>query len=65
MTTSSGRSGRWLLHPLSVAALLLGIGVFAAFAALTALRDLSAAGALLLLVAVAGAAAGFANSGST
>ena len=66
MTTSSGRSGRrWLLHPLSVAVLLLGMGVFAAFAALTALRDLSAAGALLLLVAVAGAAAGFANSGST
>jgi hypothetical protein len=57
-----------LLHPLSAAGLLLLTGAFAAFAAFaaaTATRDLAAAGALLLLVAVAGAAAGFANSGST
>lgn len=56
---------RWLLHPLSAALLLLAVGAFAAFAAVTAVHDLAAAAALLLLVMVAGAAAGFANSGST
>ncbi|GAA3084479.1 hypothetical protein GCM10010464_55620 [Pseudonocardia yunnanensis] len=56
---------RWLLHPITAAVLLLLVGVFAAFVAVTAERELAAAGALLLLVAVAGAAAGFANSGST
>jgi hypothetical protein len=64
--TSSARSRpRWLLHPVTAAVGLLVVGAFAAFAAVTAQRDLAAAGALLLLVAVAGAAAGFANSGST
>jgi hypothetical protein len=56
---------KWLLHPLSAAGLLLLTGAFAVFAAAIATRDLAAAGALLLLVAIAGAAAGFANSGST
>ena len=54
-----------VLHPITAAVLLLLVGVFAAFVAVTAERELAAAGALLLLVAVAGAAAGFANSGST
>jgi len=48
-----------------VALLLLVVGVFATVMAVTAQRDLASAGALLLLAAVAGAAAGFANSGST
>ncbi|HEY4418268.1 MAG TPA: hypothetical protein VGN22_02050 [Pseudonocardia sp.] len=56
---------RWLLHPITAVVLLLVIGVFGAFVALTAERELAVAGALLLLVTVAGAAAGFANSGST
>jgi hypothetical protein len=55
----------WLLHPVTAAVTLLLIAAFAAFVAGTAVRDLAAGGALLLLVAVAGAAAGFANSGST
>jgi hypothetical protein len=54
-----------LLHPITAAVLLLLVGVFGAFVAVTAERELAAAAALLLLVAVAGAAAGFANSGST
>jgi hypothetical protein len=54
-----------LLHPITAVVLLLVIGVFGAFVALTAERELAVAGALLLLVTVAGAAAGFANSGST
>jgi hypothetical protein len=45
--------------------LLLAVGAFAAVMAVTAQRDLAAAGALLVLAAVAGASAGFANSGST
>lgn len=56
---------RWLLHPITAAVLLLLVGVLGAFVSGTAERELAAAGALLLLVAVAGAAAGFANSGST
>jgi hypothetical protein len=56
---------RWVLHPITAAVLLLLVGVFGAYVAVTAQRELAAAGALLLLVAVAGAAAGFANSGST
>jgi hypothetical protein len=56
---------RWLLHPVTAAVVLLLVGVFGAFVAVTAERELAAAGASLLLVAVAGAAAGFANSGST
>lgn len=56
---------RWPLHPLTAAVALLVCGVLAAFSALAALREVAAAGAALLLVAVAGAAAGFANSGST
>jgi hypothetical protein len=64
--TSSGRSGqRWPLHPVSVAVGLLLTAAFAAFVAGAAVLDLARAGALLLLVALAGAAAGFANSGST
>ena len=55
----------WLLHPVTAAVVLLLVGVFGAFVAVTAERELAAAGGLLLLVAVAGAAAGFANSGST
>lgn len=65
MTSSARPRQRWPLHPLTVALVLLAVGAFAAFAAVTAQRDLASAGALLLLVAVAGAAAGFANSGST
>jgi hypothetical protein len=45
---------RPLLHPVTAAAVLLLAGLLAGYA-----------GAALLLVAVAGAAAGFANSGST
>lgn len=64
MTSSARSQRRWLLHPLSAAVVLLMTGAFAAFTAVTALREVAAAGSLLLLVAVAGAAAGFANSGS-
>jgi hypothetical protein len=64
--TSSARSrSRWLLHPVTAAVVLLVVGGFAAYVGATAVRDLAAAGALLLLVFTAGAAAGFANSGST
>lgn len=65
MTFHARSRPRWLLHPLTAAVLLLLTGLFAAFAAGTAVHELAAAGALLLLVTVAGAAAGFANSGST
>lgn len=58
-------STRWLLHPVAAALGLLLLGALGTVAALAALRDLAAAGALLLLALVAGAAAGFANSGST
>ncbi|MFC4945601.1 hypothetical protein [Pseudonocardia sp. GCM10023141] len=58
-------SARWLLHPLTFAAGLLLVGAFAAITAIGTTRDLASAGAVLLLTAVAGAAAGFANSGST
>lgn len=65
MTAPRRSRPRWPLHPLTAAAVLLGVAVLAAFSALAALREVAAAGAALLLVAVAGAAAGFANSGST
>lgn len=58
-------SARWLLHPLTFAAGLLLVAAFATVPAIGATRDLAAAAALLVLTAVAGAAAGFANSGST
>jgi hypothetical protein len=60
--TSARSRPRWPLHPLTPALVLLALGAFATF---SALRELASAGAVLLLVAVAGAAAGFANSGST
>lgn len=60
-----GPTPRWLLHPVTAALALVVVGAFATVMALTATRGVAAAGALLLLVAVAGAAAGFANSGST
>ena len=54
---------RWLLHPVTAAVSLLAVALLAVV--LTALASHGqVAGALLLLV-VAGAAAGFANSGST
>ncbi|GAA1324991.1 hypothetical protein [Pseudonocardia xinjiangensis] len=65
MTVPPRARPRWLLHPVTAALTLLLVGAFAAFVAGTAVRDLAAGGALLLLVTVAGAAAGFANSGST
>ena len=65
MTSSARSRPHWPLHPLTAALVLLAVGTFAAVAVFAALRDLAAAGAGLLLVVVAGAAAGFANSGST
>ncbi|MHA6793385.1 hypothetical protein ACVGVM_07655 [Pseudonocardia bannensis] len=65
MASSARSRPRWPLHPLTAALVLLGGGLFAAMSALTAQRDLATAASGLLLVAVAGAAAGFANSGST
>jgi hypothetical protein len=70
VTASSRSRPRWPLHPLTAAAVLLAVGAFGAFSAAVARSDdgrgeLAAAGAALLLAAVAGAAAGFANSGST
>ncbi|GAA1830425.1 hypothetical protein GCM10009836_05510 [Pseudonocardia ailaonensis] len=56
---------RWALHPLTVSVVLLLVGGLGAVSALVTTRDLAAAGAVLLLALVAGAAAGFANSGST
>ncbi|OLT14567.1 hypothetical protein BJF78_18305 [Pseudonocardia sp. CNS-139] len=53
---------RWLLHPAAVAALLVLLGGLATWAAF---RPATAVAGALALVAVAGAAAGFANSGST
>jgi hypothetical protein len=49
---------RWLLHPVTAAVAL-------AVAALTAGASLGNVGAAVLLLVVAGASAGFANSGST
>jgi hypothetical protein len=54
-----------VLHPLTAALVLFGLGAFAAATAGAAQRDLAVAASALLLVGVAGAAAGFANSGST
>jgi hypothetical protein len=51
---------RWLLHPVTAAVALVLLGVVPTAAA----SHGQVAGAMLLLV-VAGAAAGFANSGST
>jgi hypothetical protein len=59
---------RWLLHPVTAAiALVVAALVVAALvvAALTAGASLEHLGATVLLLVVAGAAAGFANSGST
>ncbi len=56
---------RWVLHPLTAALALVGLGGFATVTAVAARHDLAAAAAAMLLVGVAGAAAGFANSGST
>jgi hypothetical protein len=56
---------RWVLHPLTTALALVGLGAFATVPAVVAQRDLAVAAATLLLGGVAGAAAGFANSGST
>ena len=56
---------RWVLHPLTAALALVGLGAFATATAVGAQRDLAVAAATILLVGVAGAAAGFANSGST
>ncbi|WP_214366740.1 hypothetical protein [Pseudonocardia sp. H11422] len=64
MASSARPRPRWPLHPLAAALVLLTAGMFAAVSAL-ARRDMATAAAGLLLVAVAGAAAGFANSGST
>jgi len=65
-TSRSGRTRRRrLLHPLAVTIGLAGLGGFAAVSAAAAERDMATAGAALLLAGVAGAAAGFANSGST
>lgn len=65
MTPSARSRARWPLHPLTTVLALLVAGAFAAMAAFGAQRDLATAAAGLLLVTVAGAAAGFANSGST
>jgi hypothetical protein len=54
MTPSASARFRWVLHPAAPAFALVLAGVQAWWA-----------GSVLLLVAVAGAAAGFANSGST
>ena len=54
MTPSVSARFRWLLHPVAPALALMLAGAQAWWA-----------GSVLLLVAVAGAAAGFANSGST
>ncbi len=56
---------RWVLHPLTAALALVGLGAFATATAVAAQRDLAVAAASLVLAGVAGAAAGFANSGST
>jgi hypothetical protein len=56
MTSSARSRPRWLLHPATAAAALLCAGLAAAAVPVAA---------PLLLVGVAGAAAGFANSGST
>jgi hypothetical protein len=56
---------RWPLHPLTAALALLLAGAFGVSGAAFALRDLAEAGAVLVLLVVAGAAAGFATSGST
>jgi hypothetical protein len=58
-----GPGARRLLHPLVPALALLALGVLGALFA--GRHDLPAAVADLLLLATAGAAAGFANSGST
>jgi len=64
--TSSARSlPRWPLHPVTATLALLGIGTAAAVLGATAPRNVVVTGAVLLLVVTAGAAAGFANSGST
>lgn len=65
MTSSARSRRRWLLHPLTFAVSLLLVGALAAVPAIGTTRDLAAAAALLVLTAVAGTAAGFANSGST
>lgn len=65
MTSSARSRPRWPLHPLTAAVGLLvlaGVGVLALG---IALHQVAAASGVLILVAVAGAAAGFANSGST
>ena len=56
---------RWLLHPLTAALALVLLGAFATATGVAAQRALAVAAAALLLAGVAGAAAGFANSGST
>ncbi|GEL18497.1 hypothetical protein [Pseudonocardia asaccharolytica] len=65
MSLPTPRRARWPLHPLSTALALLAIAGVATASAFTAEHGVAVAAAVLLLVAVAGAAAGFANSGST
>ncbi len=59
-SSSPGARPRPLLHPVTAAAVLGLLGAVGVF-----LTVLDAGGAVLLLTAVVGAAAGFANSGST
>lgn len=65
MTAPRRSAPRWALHPLTFGLVLLAVGAFGAVSAAVALRELALAGAVLVLLVVAGAAAGFANSGST
>jgi hypothetical protein len=57
---------RWALHPLTTALALLAVGALAGVRAVTASpgTDAAALGGLIAVL-VAGAAAGYANSGST
>lgn len=65
MTTPGRSQVRRLLHPLTTSLGLLAAALAAGAVVLLEPRHLGTAAAGLLLVAVAGAAAGFANSGST
>lgn len=60
------RAPRWALHPLTTALALLALGGLAGLRAITADpgTDAAAFGGLVAVLA-AGAAAGYANSGST
>ena len=64
--TAPARAPRWALHPLTTALAMLAVAILAGARAVTAAPGSDAAGlGGLVAVLAAGAAAGYANSGST